>query len=192
MRLHEKIRLLREKKDLSREELYDRLKGIFGEQAISLRTLHRIERGDNDGKSSTLHQIAMGLGVPLNDLKANTEAERPPVECVRKYKRTHGHFNYGPLARMEFLFGPQAHFLMSELILEPGTATPLEQDPQAEIEHQKGLFVTQGAMTVTVDSRPYRMRKGDSLLFFSHLPHCFANESVRAAHAILVQYPQYI
>jgi len=192
MKLHEKIQQLREKKDLTREQLYARLKGMFGKQAISLRTLHRIERGDNDGKSSTLHQIAMGLGVPLKDLKANTDAERPPIECVRKYKRPHGTFNYSPLARMEFLFGPQAHFMMAELILEPGSTTSIEQDPEAEIEYQKALFVTQGAMICIVDGRQYRLRKGDSMLFFSHLPHSFANESVRVAHGVLIQYPPHI
>jgi transcriptional regulator with XRE-family HTH domain len=192
MKLHEKIQKLRQQQGMSRSQLHEFLITIFGEKTISLRTLSRIESGENDGKSSSLHQIAIGLGLSLQELKRDTEELLPPLECTRKYNRQHGKFTYNPQAWMDFLFGPQARFMMAEMILEPGAQTPVEQDPESDSSYQKGLFVAKGELICTIEKRNFVLRKGDSLLFESRLPHSFANKAPRRAHCVVVQYPPHI
>ena len=75
MRLHEKIKKLRKEKNLRIRDLHNKLKELFGAEALSYRTLLRIEKGDTVGRGSSLYQICLGLGLTLKELKEGTEEE---------------------------------------------------------------------------------------------------------------------
>ena len=51
------------------------------------------------------------------------------------------------------------------------------------------VFCLQGRMTYQIDDQSYVLEPGDSLLFESHLPHCWRNDQAQQAQAILVLYP---
>jgi len=69
MKLHEKITQLRKERGLKIKDLHDKLKEIFGDKALSYRTLLRIEKGYTDGRGSSLYQICLGLGILLKELR---------------------------------------------------------------------------------------------------------------------------
>ena len=192
MKLHEKIESLRNEQNISRQILYYRLKEIFGEKAITYRTLERIEKGDTDGTSSSLHQIAMGLGVTLKQLWEGTEEENPLIDCVRRYNRKKSRYTYNKNAYAEFFTGAHAKFLAGELVLRPKAKTIIEQDPESEEKFQKLVYVVRGTVICKVNDKDILLRKGDSLFFYSHLPHLFLNPSSIESRCVVVQCPRHI
>ena len=66
MSVHEKIRLIRETKGLTQEQVAEKLK-------ISVNAYGDIERGNNDVKLSRLKQIAEFFEIKLSDLFELTE-----------------------------------------------------------------------------------------------------------------------
>ena len=176
---------------MSRTDFHAILVNLFEDKAITYRTLERLEKGENDGKSSSLHQIAAGLGLTMRELMAGTEEETPLIECMRKTQKK-GRYVYNPKAFAEILTGSQAKFLASELVLEPGATTSVERDPEGGIEYQKWVYVTMGTVVCVIDKRKITLRKRDAILFYSRLPHSFTNDTSRPAHCIIVQNPKHI
>lgn len=191
MKLHEKIQSLRKERKLNRIEFHNILKGIFADKAITYRTMERIEKGENDGKGSSLHQIAVGLGITIKELMEGTDEENPPVECIRKYKHGKGRYIYNPDAYAEILTGFQAKFFATELVLQPKAITPIEKDPE-EGGFQKWVYVVKGTLDCVITDKKFTLRKGDSVLFYSSLVHSFSNNSSRETRCIIVQNPRHI
>ncbi len=86
MEVREKIREIRQTEKLSREELYQRLRNIFGKKTIKPNSIWRIESGLTSARASSLHQICIGLGVSLKDLLSDITAESKIVNITRKGK----------------------------------------------------------------------------------------------------------
>jgi quercetin dioxygenase-like cupin family protein len=78
-------------------------------------------------------------------------------------------------------------------IIEPFIVTlePNAGSGAASIVHTGHEFVycLQGRIIYTVEERPYLLEPGDSLLFESHLPHCWQNIDVGSSRALLVLCP---
>src|SRR4030042_1348663 len=117
MKLHEKLRLIREQKNLPLKELYDKIREIFADKtAFTYRTLQRIQAGQSDGKGVSLYQISTALGITLKELKEGTDADELAVaECVRKGKAK-GSYIYNKAAIAEILTAPQTEFIALELL----------------------------------------------------------------------------
>jgi mannose-6-phosphate isomerase-like protein (cupin superfamily) len=191
MHLHEKIAQLRREKNLKISGLHSKIKEIFGDKALSYRTLLRIEKGDTDGRGSSLHQICLGLGVSLKELRQGTEREFSIADYLKKSKRE-GKYIYNKGVYAEILTGAKRSFLALELVLEPQGKTQIEKDPEGEEKFEKWLYVLKGKLTCTVKGVKFILKKGDCISFDSTLPHSFENSASTPTHAILIQNPRHI
>lgn len=76
--LGNRIQILRKEKGMTQEELAEKT-------GLSVRTVQRIENGEVDPRSYTLHQIAEALGVDITDLTKITTVEyRKPSDAETK------------------------------------------------------------------------------------------------------------
>ncbi len=192
MKLGEKIRHIRKtEKQLKLKELHEKLISIFGNRAISYKSLIRIEKGQRDGRLKSIHQIACGLGINVKDLLTGTERDTPNEEqvlshIVRKKTRL-GKFTYSDKAHLEILSSQECPFLGVELVLAPGGKTKQEEDPEGT---EMLLILTKGQITAHVLNEVHQLSPGDSLHFKSHIPHYFENAKEKTAKAILIQNPK--
>lgn len=191
MKLHEKIRKIREEKDISREELYERLKDIFGDNAITPNSIWRIEAGIHAARASSLHQICVGLGISLKDILEETAPESKLVDIVKKNKRIDSYV-YNQKAQSEILTSSQRGFLVQELALQPAGATRTEEDPVEVGKFEKFIYCLSGKITCIIGTERHILNKGDCLSFQSTIPHYFENNSSRKASCLIIQNPRYI
>jgi len=191
MELREKIKQIRQEKRLSREELYERLKDIFGDKAVKPNTIWRIETGLTSARASSLHQLCIGLGVSLKDLLGEIEPESRLVDIVKKEKRI-DQYIYNQKAQAEILTPAQRSFLVQELILLPGGATRTEEDPIEKGKFEKWVYCLAGKLTCIVGTERHTLNKGDCLSFESNIPHYFQNNSSKKSRCLIVQNPRYI
>ncbi len=192
MKLGEKIRHIRKNvKKMKLKEFHEKLMDVFDGQAISYKSLIRIEKGRLDGRLNSIHQIACGLDMDVKELLADTEREIPRekgvlADMVQK-KTRRGKFTYSDKAFIEILSSPRSSFIGMELVLEPGGATRSEEDPR---QTEKLLIVTKGKITTHVHDEVHTSASGDSIYFESHLPHYFENRGNKTARGILIQSPK--
>jgi len=173
------------------KDLERRLKVIFGDNAISYKSLIRIEKDQRDGRLKSIHQIACALGVDVKDLLSGTERELPHekaflADIMRKNSRA-GKFTYDDKASIEILSSKKSSFMGVELVLEAGGATKEELDPDGT---ELLIVCTKGRITVHVHSEIHTIDSGDSIYFESHLPHHFENHENKTARAVLIQSPK--
>ena len=192
MKLGEKIRHIRKKlKKIKIKDLHKKLTLIFGDRAISYKSLIRIEKGQRDGRLKSIHQIACGLDMDVKELLQGTEREFPQektvlVDIMRKKSRA-GRFTYNNKAYIEILSSKKGSFMATELVLEPGGATKSEEDPEGT---EMLLISTKGVITIHVYNETHNIEKGDSIYFKSHLPHHFENNGKKPARGLLIQNPK--
>jgi transcriptional regulator with XRE-family HTH domain len=198
MKLHEKIKEIRQEKSLSLKELHRLIINNFKESAVTYRTLQRIESGDTDGRGISLHQISTALNMSLAELKKDTEEESRPTDFIKRNKRL-GRYLYNEKAYAEILVRQNRNFLVSELILKPGGKTRLEQDPQEIAEFEKYVYCLKGEVVCFVGQEKFSLKRGDGLSFKSTLPHWFENPSAikktgskKEARCLIFQSPRYI
>ena len=191
MKLHEKITQIRKEKRLKIKDLHNKLKEIFGNKALSYRTLLRIEKGDTGERGSSLYQICLGLGMTLKELKEGTEEELGIADYIKKSKRE-GRYIYNQKAYAEILSGPKRQFLALELVLEPQGKTKIEKDPEAEEEFEKWVYVLKGELTCIVKDTKFILKKGDCISFDSSLPHSFENNTSGETRCTIIQNPRHI
>lgn len=197
MKLHEKIKKIRQEKGLSLQELHRLIFNDFGENSVTYRTLLRIEAGDTDGRASTLHQISTALGLSLSELKKDTEEEISPVEFVKKNRRL-GRYIFNEKAYAELLIRQNRNFMISELVLEPGGKTKLERDPESvagenqALKSEKYIYCLRGSVTCYVGNNKYLLRYGDGFAFESSTPHWFENTSKSKSRCLIFQNPRYL
>ncbi|MDD5422862.1 MAG: cupin domain-containing protein [Candidatus Omnitrophica bacterium] len=194
MKLHEKIRYLRENvAKLSLKEFHEALTDIFGDKAITYYSLCRLEKGHRaEIRLKSLYQICTGLGISLKDLKEGTEEEESKiVRIISAAERHNNVYIHNENAVSEILSPRTLKFLAMELILLPGGVTRKEEDPLEENKFEKLVIVLQGKIACHVGTELHTIKKGDALSFVSSIPHYFANPSKKLkARAIIVQNPK--
>ena len=201
MKLHEKIKEIRLKKNLSLNELHRLIFNDFKENTVTYRTLLRIEAGDTDGRASTLHQISTALGISLSELKKDTEEENKPIDFIKRNKRL-GRYVFNERAYAELLIRQNRNFMVTELVLEPQGKTRLEQDPQAipkennpetpTLKFEKYIYCLRGSVACYIGKDIYILRYGDGLVFGSSTPHWFENHSKSESRCLIFQNPRYL
>jgi len=194
MKLHEKIRhLRRDVLKLSLKGFYEKLKGIFGSDALTYHSLCRLEKGyRSDIRLKSLYQICTGLGVSLKELREGTEEEESKIVTIGTIKdRKDNKYIYNDKAFAEILSGRHLKFLAIELTILPGGATEKEEDPLDTNKFEKLIIMLQGEMIVHVGKESHRIKKDDTLSFSSNIPHHFENPSdTKKAIAIIIQDPK--
>lgn len=191
MEIYQKITKLRKDKKLKISDLHNRLRELFGDKTLSYRTLLRIEKGHTDGRSSSLEQICMGLGVSLRELREGTQEEFTIADFIKKHERE-GRYVYNEKAAAEILTGAKRKFLALELVLEKGAKTKIEKDPETPEGFEKWIYVLMGRIDCIVRNVRFSLKKGDSISFNSSLPHYFENNSPQRSRCIIVQNPRHI
>lgn len=191
MELHEKIKQIRRKEKLTREQLYEKLRGIFGEEAIKPNTIWRIESGLTSARTSSIHQLCVALGISLRDLLESVQPVSRIVDLIKKNKRIEQYI-YDLKTKAEILTSPKRSFIVQELTLLPGGAIKTEEDPIELGKFEKWVYCLSGQFDCTVGTEKHTLNKGDCLSFESNIPHYFENNFSRKAHCIVVQNPRHI
>ncbi len=192
MRLGDRIRYIRKTdKKMKLNEFHSRLIRIFGNDAISYKSLIRIEKNQRDGHLKSLHQIACGLDMDVKELLSGTEHELPQekavlADIVRKKARP-GSFAYTDKAAIEIVSSNKASFIATELVLESGGSTRIEENAEGS---ETLLIVTKGKITADIHNEIHALGVGDSIYFKSHLPHHFENRDKKPAKGFLIQTPK--
>lgn len=192
MKLGDKIRLIRKtEKKIKLNELHARLRRIFGDSAISYKSLIRIEKNQRDGRLKSLYQIACGLDMDVKELLTGTEREIQQEKAilgdiVRKKTRP-GKFAYHDKAYIEIVSSNKASFISMELVLEPGGSTRVEENAEGS---EILLIVTRGRITADIHNEVHSLGLGDSIYFKGHLPHHFENRDKKLAKGLLIQTPK--
>ena len=192
MKLVDNIRQIRKDvKKIKLKDLHERLTVIFGNHAISYKSLVRIEKNKLDGRLKSIHQIACGLDMEVKELLAGTERELTHekallADIVRKKMRS-GRFAYNDKASIEMLSSQNGSFIGMELVLEPGGMTKIEEDPE---NTEMLLIATKGKITANIHNEIHKIGVGDSIYFKSHLPHHFENLERKPAKGIIIQNPK--
>lgn len=194
MKLHEKIRQIRQNKGQNLVELHAEIKKLFGKNAITYRALQMIQAGHSHGWQSSIHQICMGLGVTLQELKQGTEDEENPIFDPVRGRTPKGRYNYNENAHIDMLTDSQLEFLCLEMTLQPNAKTPVEKDSDltGKIKFKKWIYVTMGALTCITENKKHILNKGDSITIDSTLQHYFENESSHKTRCIILQIPRHI
>ena len=217
MKLHEKIKELRQLKGLSLRELQRMIVNDFKEGAVTYRTLQRIESGDTDGRGTSLHQICTALNTTLSELRKDTEEETNPVDLIKKNRRL-GQYVFNGLVYAELLTRQNRNFMVHELVLKSQGKTRLEQDPILDLSNEKAeqieqilkganfenqilenynflkfekyVYCLRGKVTCYIGKNKHTLSKGDGLSFESFLPHWFENTANSTAHCLIFQNPR--
>jgi quercetin dioxygenase-like cupin family protein/DNA-binding Xre family transcriptional regulator len=194
MKLHEKIRFLRQSKlKMSLKDFHDLLAGIFGDKALTYYSLCRLEKGHRaEIRLSSLYQICTGLGISLKELKEGTERQESKIaHIIRNSERQENKYIYNEKAVATVISSRDIKLLAMELELKPGGATKAEEDPVDINRFEKLAVVLQGALLCHIGQEKHLLKKGDTVSFASSIPHYFENPSKSAkSRVIIVQNPK--
>jgi len=183
----ERLRTARTAAGMSVRELARRI-------GVSASHVSQVERGIGAFSVPALYAVARELGVSMNEL-LDPPASVSGVEGVRRptggdlavsgiVQRAADHpvikLSSGPRwSRLTVVGEPDAEFL--EVVYAPGTPAPAD-----DIRHQGREYgiVISGRLNVLVDGAVTVLEPGDSIVFDSHLPHRFWNDSDEEVRAI--------
>ena len=169
------------------------LKGLTLKQLAELAgcsesLLSRIENGNANPSIKMMHRVALALGMPVSGLfQENVDpsdvvmrrGERPMVgtDQVRR----------GKGSKLEALIPSGRANLLSGYIndIEPGGGS------EGVLQHEGEEFgyVLDGEIELTVDSRSYQLREGDSFYFRSERPHSYINNRKKLARVLWINTP---
>ena len=219
MKLYEKIKKIRLEKGLTLKELHLKIFNDFRENAVTYRTLLRIEAGDTDSRGTTLYQISSALGMSLSELKKDTEEENRPIDLVKKTKRL-GRYVFNEKAYADLMMRQNHNFMATELVLGPGGSTKIERDPDVAVDEEantqlketlkklnprapvledykifkfeKYVYCLRGTIACYIDKEMFVLKSGDGLTFPSSTAHWFKNTSKSTSRCLIFQNPRYL
>jgi transcriptional regulator with XRE-family HTH domain len=156
------------------------LRDLAALSGLSANTISLIEHGRTSPTIVTLHRLATALGVKVTDL-----IEESSYREVIYLPQDRRHCFPSKRAWIESLgAGLQAQTMEAFLItLEPGAGSGIGTivHPGHEL-----VFCLQGRLAYEVNGQVYVLEAGDSLLFEAGLPHCWCNQEMVRARAILI------
>jgi transcriptional regulator with XRE-family HTH domain len=151
---------------------------------LNVNTLSLIENGKTSPSVSTLQQLAGALGVQVTEFFV-TEQGNETVVYQKAGERPRAMFEHGI---MEDLGAGMARFGAEPLIVTLEAHADSGKNP---IVHTGREFVycLEGQVAYTVDTEPYLLEPGDSLLFEAYLPHRWKNADAQPSRVLLVLCP---
>jgi len=168
-----RIRAMRAQRKLS-------LRALAKRCSLSVNAISLIERGENSPTVSSLHALAIALGVKITDFFEDSHEHA--VVYVKHDQRLSTQGN-GLL--MESLgIGLRNQQLEPFMVtVEPGAG-----DSGETMAHPGQEFVCclEGTILYQVGSEPFYLEPGDSLLFEATQPHCFRNTGDSLARILLI------
>jgi transcriptional regulator with XRE-family HTH domain/predicted Fe-Mo cluster-binding NifX family protein/quercetin dioxygenase-like cupin family protein len=160
------------------------LRSLADRSGLNVNTLSMVENGKTSPSVSTLQQLALALNVPISAF-FETEPEEKRVVFTPANQRPQTSFGSTQMQNLgKDLAGSAVQpFVIS---LAPGMGSG-----ERMIVHTGHEFVycLSGSITYTIDQDQYLLNPGDSLVFESHLPHCWQNDGNETAQILLTLYP---
>lgn len=173
----QRVRQLRMERGLS-------IRGLAEISSLSVNTLSLIENGKISPSVSTLQRAAAALNVSITAFFETPEVARRVVFSSSATQRS-ARFEHGAVENLAPGFTSQAlHPCL--VTLEPHTGSGAELIVHTGYEF---AFCLRGQITYTVDDTVYMLAPGDSLIFESHLPHRWQNETDVQAQMLVVLAP---
>jgi len=172
-----KLNKLRSQRGLS-------LRALAGLSGLNINTLSLIENGKTSPSVSTLQQLAQALEVPITAFFESEPTSRRVVFTNHR-GRSSASFNN---TRLENLGKDLAGNAVQPFVV---TLSPGMGSGDHLIVHTGHEFVycLSGSVRYTIDGKVYSLEPGDSIVFESHLPHCWINKGDTESQIILVIYP---
>lgn len=172
-----KLRELRSGKGYSLRALADRCE-------LNVNTLSLIENGKTSPSVSTLQQLALGLDVPI----AAFFDEKFSDKQVVFFAADQGHVSSVGSTRLQNLGEGLINNAVQPFVV---TLNPGLGSGERMIVHTGHEFVycLEGSLRYQIQQEDYVLHPGDSLLFQSHLPHCWENNGSHPAKVLLVLIP---
>jgi len=168
------IRVLRRQRGLS-------LRALAGLCDLSPNTISLIERGVTSPSVSTLHRLAMALGVPITSLFED-RVEKAQVILTRADERPRSGSASVMLESLGTGLEEQAcdPFLVT---LKSGAGSG--EQVMVHTGHEL-VFCLEGELDYEVAGEDYRLEEGDALLFHADLPHRWRNPNSKPAIFLLI------
>jgi len=171
------LREIRSRQGLSLRALAD----ISG---LNINTLSLVENGKSSPSVSTLQQLAQALDVPITAF-FETPAIEEPIVFTSANQRPETRFGSTQMQNLgkHFAGDKVQPFVVR---LQPGMGSGDHMIVHTGCEF---VYCLTGTIHYRIDQTDYRLSTGDSLLFESHLPHCWENTGNDTAEILLVLYP---
>jgi transcriptional regulator with XRE-family HTH domain len=167
-----------------RNEHHKTIRELAEASGLSVNTLSLVENGKTSPSISTLQQIAQALDLPIVSFFESSVDEKELV-FTRHDQRPKAVFEG---MRMEDLGKGMQLSSLHPLV---ATVEPGGGNGNSTIIHQGHEFIycLNGRILFEVESQPYLLEAGDSLLFLSHLRHRWQNVDDTPSSFLLVYYP---
>ena len=175
------VRNERERAGLSVRELARRL-------GVSASFLSQFELGQSQAAVSTLFAIASELNLSLDDLLGHSVSPpkksggrrggKPGPPPVPEYLAFQTGVRWQRLAELD---GEAVDFLLTEY--EPGADSAPADQPQRHRGNDYG-YVLEGTLTVVVNGRRKRVKRGNAIAMRGDVPHRLLNETDELVRAI--------
>lgn len=173
----QQVRQLRMERGLS-------IRGLAEISGLSVNTLSLIENGKISPSVSTLQRAAAALSVSITAFFETPELTRRVVFSSGAAQRS-ARFEHGAVENLAPGFTSQAlHPCL--VTLEPHTGSGADLIVHTGYEF---AFCLRGQIAYTVDNAVYTLAPGDSVIFESHLPHRWQNETNEQAQMLVVLAP---
>jgi transcriptional regulator with XRE-family HTH domain len=169
-----RLRQLREKRGVS-------MRTLATMSGLSANALSMIERGKTSPSVSTLYRLASALEIPVTNFFSPAPV-REKVVFLKSDERTRLPFMRG---LWEGLGGENfdGHVMPFMLTLESGASS----GPSNVIHTgHEFVFCLRGQLEYSVESQPYLLEAGDSLLFAANLNHRWRNPGNTVTSALIV------
>jgi len=160
------------------------LRSLAQLSGLNINTLSLIENGKTSPSVSTLQQLAVALNLPITAFFES----KPENKRVVFTSGEDAPFSAYGNASLQFLGKDLAGNRIQPFIvsLEPDPAS--SEYPTVHTGHEFAFCLT-GEIRYHIDNVEYTLHPGDSLVFESHLPHCWTNVSHDEAKMVLVFFP---
>jgi transcriptional regulator with XRE-family HTH domain len=156
---------------LFREKISKKQGDVAAKAGISTSMLSQIERGAVSPSIDTLVAVCVALELDVADLFRRISPE-PPLRILRRGKRL---FTAAKGVRFEQLSRSADTSHPAELLLveiEPGKQAGVSDNGHEGVEMG---YVLEGNATLFVNGNEFKLSKGDSVSYNSHLPHKLVN-----------------
>lgn len=172
-----RLRELRNKMGLS-------LRNLAEQSGLNVNTLSLIENGKSSPSVGTLQQLALTLDVPISKFFESEQTEKQIVFTPANH-RPQSAFGSTQMQNLgKDLRGNVVQpFVVS---LNPGMGSG---DQMIVHTGHEFVYCLLGKIRYQIQQEEFILNPGDSLVFESHLPHCWENVSESIAQILLVLYP---
>jgi transcriptional regulator with XRE-family HTH domain/predicted Fe-Mo cluster-binding NifX family protein len=159
------------------------LRALAEKSGLNVNTLSLVENSKSSPSVSTLQQLAVALNVPISGF-FETEPVKHRVVFTPSDQRPQ--VNFGA-TRMQNLAKDLAGNNLQPFIvsLKPGMGSG---DRMIVHTGHEFVFCLEGRIRYQIEGDEYLLSPGDSLVFESHLPHCWENNGQEDAQILLILY----